>query len=703
MSSTVEFSTSGNVAVLTIDNPPVNALSKGTRYALRQAFRMACANPKIESILIAANGKIFSGGADIAEFQSAPDDSSLRDLFREIEQSPKPTVAAIHGLALGGALELALVCHYRVAGEKARLGLPEVNIGVIPGAGGTQRLPRLIAADAAMEMITSGKPVDAAKALQTGLVDAVLPSGEGFREAAIAFASEAAAREDRRTARDIPTATLPDDPQFLSVWQAKIAKSNPGRSAPIRALESAGNAFSMTLDEGLRREAAIFDECNASSEGRALQHIFFSERKVAHLRGLPPGTCARAVGSVAIIGAGTMGGGIAMNFLNAGIPVTILDVSEPGLQRGLANIRKNYEISAARGRMTQEQVEQRMALLTGTAQYEDIGAADLVIEAVFENLDVKKKVFAQLDAVAKKGAILATNTSTLDVNAIAAVTSRPADVIGLHFFSPANVMRLVEIVRARETAPDAVVTALDICRRIGKIGVVVGVCYGFVGNRMLEPYGREAHRLLLEGASVEDVDKALTDFGMRMGPLAVYDLAGNDIGALMREENRAAIEHDPSYARIGDILAQNGNFGQKSGRGFYVYEGRDRSPNEDLPAIIAKEAAALGIMPRAISQQEILERCMYTLIDEGIRILEEGIAQRPGDIDVIWCSGYGFPAHRGGPMHWADEIGLSTIGKALAGYRETLGAYGQMWFEPSDTMQKLAKSGAKLTSIFPND
>lgn len=701
--STVEYARYDDIAVLTLNNPPVNALGTAIRYALRQGYRQALADPKVNAIVITGKGKLFSAGADIAEFQAKPDDSSLRELFLEIERSPKPTIAALQGTALGGALELALVCNYRVAASNAKLGLPEFKIGVIPGAGGTQRLPRLIGIDAALEIITSGAPVTAKDAQDLGLVDAVIPLDVDFQASVISFARDVLARKSHRTARAIAFAYPSNDGNSFEQWRARIAKASRGLSAPQRALESVWNSMTLPIDEGLACEAAIFDECNTSAEGRALQHVFFAERKVAQVRGLPAGTRARNVAKVAIIGAGTMGGGIAMNFLNAGIPVTIVDMSDAGLERGLAAIRKNYEISASRGRFTAAEVEQRLGLLDGTTSYEAVGDADLVIEAVFENMAVKKAVFAELDRFAKPGAILATNTSTLDVNEIAAATRRPEDVIGLHFFSPANVMRLVEIVRASASAPDTIITALDMCKKIGKVGVVVGVCYGFVGNRMLEPYGREAHRLLLEGASPEAIDGAMTEFGMSMGPLSMYDLAGNDIGALIREQNKDQIAHDPTYCRMGDVLAGQGHHGQKSGKGFYVYSGREKLPNPDLPELIAREAKALGIEQRNITAQEILERCIYPLIEEGIRILEEGIAQRPGDIDTIWCNGYGFPKHRGGPMHWADEIGLASICRSLKDYRTALGAYGRTWFKPSASLEKLAASGARLTSLFPND
>lgn len=702
MAHAVDSFRRGDVAVLVLDNPPVNSLGAPTRQALQQVFRSALAAPEVKGILITGRGRLFTGGADISEFQTDLGEPGLPDLLREIEVSSKPVIAALNGTALGGGLELALVCHFRVAAEKAQLGLPEVKIGVIPGAGGTQRLPRLVNLDAALDIITTGTPVSARKALEIGLVDAVMPGGEGFLDAALAFARDALDRGVATNARFIERAAAPEQPNFFDDWRTKVAKASRGRAAPLRALDSVINAILLPLDAGLAREFEIFIECNGSAEARALQHVFFAERRAGKLRDRAENSAARPLSKVAIVGAGTMGGGIAMNFLNAGIPVMIMDLSEAGLERGIATIRKNYEISVARARLSQEDAVARMALLTKTTRYDDLADADLIIEAVFEDLDVKQKVFSELDRVAKRGAILATNTSTLDVNAIAATTGRPQDVIGLHFFSPANVMRLVEIVRAGKSAPDAIRSALDMCKRIGKVGVVVGVCYGFVGNRMLEPYAREAHRLLLEGASAAAVDKVLTDFGLSMGPFTMYDMAGIDIGALIRKENRAAIAHDPSYCRIGDVLAERGENGQKSGRGFYVYEGRERLPNPELEGLVAQEATALGITRRAISDQEIFERCFFPLVDEGIQILEEGIAQCPGDIDTIWCNGYGFPAYRGGPMHWAGEYGLGKICRALDGYRQSLGHYGDLWFHPSASLQKLAHDGGRFTDLFPN-
>jgi 3-hydroxyacyl-CoA dehydrogenase len=700
MTGTVHSTQHKNVAILTLDNPPVNALGAVTRQSLQSAFRRALADDEVRAIVITAQGKLFSAGADIAEFKGDLAEPGLAGLLAEIEGSTKPLIAAIHGTAMGGGLELALVCHYRITVATAQLALPEVNIGIIPGAGGTQRLPRLIGIEPAIEIITSGKPISAREALIIRLVDSIIEAPQDVLRAAIAFAEECLAVGRAPTnARNIALAEAPKDPNFFAARRAALTKSSRGAIAPLRALDAVQMATRLPLQEGLKQESEIFSECNCSPQARALQHLFFAERRASQAPGIDH-VDARPLHKIGVVGAGTMGGGIAMNFLNAGIPVTILDLSGEALERGLATVRKNYDISVSRGRISAEEADKCLALLTSAQSYESLADADLVIEAVFENMDVKKKVFAALDRVTKSGAILATNTSTLNVDHIAAVTSRPHDVIGLHFFSPANVMRLVEIVRGKQSAPDAVKTALAMCKRIRKIGVVVGVCFGFVGNRMLEPYSREAHRLLLEGATPELIDRALTKHGLSMGIFAMYDLAGVDVGALVRRENRAAIAHDPSYCRIGDLLAERGENGQKTGRGFYTYTGRERTDNPELPALIEQESSRLGISRRDISEREIVERCLFPLIDEGLRILEEGIAQRPGDIDIVWCNGYGYPALLGGPMHWADEYGPDRIWQVLDGYRRSLGLYGQTWFKPSASLEKIARQGSRVADYF---
>jgi 3-hydroxyacyl-CoA dehydrogenase len=701
MTSSLSIEKFGSVLLLRIKAPPVNALGARLRSDMQKALAAAVEDYEVTALVVSGQGKMFSAGADIAEFASGMAKPELPELLNAIERSRLPAVAAINGSALGGGLELALVCDYRFAALDAKLGLPEVSLGIIPGAGGTQRLPRLIGAEAAIAMVTSGKPVSAYEAEALGLVDRICASGDEAVTAAIAFAATLGA--GRRTARTARQPRLPEGEDFAAQQQAAVVRQAKGREAPLRALESILNVYAMPLDEGLTREIAIFTECNASLQAQALQHLFFAERQVAQVRGMDPSVNARPVASVAVIGAGTMGSGIATACLQAGLKVTLIDVNPASLAKGRQTIAGIIKGNVAKGRISEDAAAATLALLEAGDTLAAAATADIVIEAVIENLTVKQKVFAELDGVARPGAILATNTSTLDVNLIAAATARPQNVIGLHFFSPAHIMRLLEIVRGAQTCDEALKTALDLARRIGKVGVVVGVCYGFVGNRMLEPYAREAHRLLLEGASPSQIDTVLTRFGMAMGVLSMCDMAGNDIGALMRRENRAAIAHDPSYCRIGDVLDARGELGQKSGLGFYTYAGREKSDRAELTDLIAAEAAGLGIARREISDEEVFERCLYSLVNEGLRILEEGIAQRPGDIDTIWCNGYGFPALLGGPMHWAEAHGLKHIHDRMAHWREALGAYGKAWFTPAPSLTQLAQNGGRLAALFPSD
>jgi 3-hydroxyacyl-CoA dehydrogenase len=701
MGKTISAQTHGHVRLLRMQCPPVNALGANLRIDLLTALREAAEDSAVSALVLMGDGKLFSSGADIAEFGSVMAKPELPELLCEIESQRLPIVAVLNGSALGGGLELALVCDYRFAVSAAKLGLPEVSLGLIPGAGGTQRLPRLIGAEPAIGMITSGKPIGAAEAEQSGLVDRVFANAHEAVAAALDFAANLAS--ERRTARTAASLVLPDDARFAETQTAFVAKQARGREAPLWALESVLNAFALPLDEGLAREQAIFLECAASAQARALQHMFFAERKVAQVKGIGRDVKSRKLEQVAVIGAGTMGSGIATACLQAGLKVTLVDVNPASLERGQQAIGKIIAGNVAKGRISEDKAATTLALLTVADNLEATSSADVIIEAVVENMAVKQQVFAQLDCIAKPGAVLATNTSTLDVNEIAVATQRPDDVIGLHFFSPAHIMRLLEIVRGAQTAPDALKTGLELARRIGKVGVVVGVCYGFVGNRMLEPYSREAHRLLLEGASPAQIDGVLTRFGMAMGVLSMCDMAGNDIGALMRRENHASIAHDPSYCRMGDVLDTRGELGQKSGSGFYAYSGRDKAERGDLPDLIIAEAAALGITRREITDEEIFERCLYSLINEGMRVLEEGVAQRPGDIDTIWCNGYGFPALLGGPMHWAQSHGFRHIHDRLIHWRKALGAYGEAWFSPASSLETLAHNGGSITDLFPSD
>lgn len=694
MTARVTYRIDGDIAILGLTQPPVNSLGQALRAELQQAYRQALSDDQVAALVLVSEARIFCGGADIQEFGSdqafaSPD---LPSLLNELEASPKPVVAAIHGMALGGGLELALACDYRIADVKARLGLPEVNLGLIPGAGGTQRLPRLANVSLALEMITSGQPIAAERAHASGLLDR-LSQGDLLTDA-LEFTREILEQGAQvRSCADIEVNADDFPASGFDDFRASIARKTRGFFAPERCIQAIEAACRLPLAEGLEREQALFKECMNTPQARAQQHLFFAEREATKVPGVDSATPARSVRSVAVIGAGTMGGGIAMNFANAGIPVKLLELKQEALDHGLATIRKNYEISAKKGRMTETQVEQRMALLEGTLSYEDLGDADLVIEAVFESMEVKKAVFSRLDEVCKPGAILASNTSTLDLNQIASFTKRPQDVIGLHFFSPANVMRLLEIVRGDQTADDVIVTALQVAKAIRKVPVVVGVCFGFVGNRMLEPYGREAHRLILEGATPAQVDKVLTGFGLAMGPLSMFDLAGNDVGYLVRESRREAIAHDPSYNRLGDELYRLGRYGQKTGRGFYLYQGREQNEDPELIQLAEELARDLGIERREISDQEILERCVFMLINEAADILSEGIASRSGDCDLVWVNGYGFPAWRGGPMQYADELGLVNMLEGIEKYRKDLGDHGEMWFRPSNLLKELASAG----------
>ncbi len=699
MENLLKYERKGAVAVLTMNNPPVNALGLGLRQGLQRGLEEAWNDPKVEAIVIASGQPLFSAGADISEFSGENFSAGpfLPKLLDDLESSPKLTIAAVNGGAFGGGLETALACHYRVASEGTRLGLPEVTLGILPGAGGTQRLPRLAGVKTALDMIVSGKPASAEEALKAGFVDKVVPKGCDLVDAAVEFAGELIARKaPLRAAGDLPVDTKDLPENFFDEYRQSIARKTKGFFAPERCIRAVEAACELPLKEGLKRESELFQECLDTPQARAQQHMFFAERQCAVIPDIPKGTETRDIKTVGVIGGGTMGGGIAMNFINAGIPVKILEVQQGALDRGIATIRKNYDISVKRGRFTPEQVEKRMSLLEGTLNYTDLFDADLVIEAVFENMDIKEKVFKTLDEVCKPGAILATNTSTLDVDRIASFTKRPEDVIGLHFFSPANVMRLLEIVRGQKTSKDVVATALQMAKTIKKVGVVVGVCFGFVGNRMLEPYAREAHRLVLEGASPRRVDSVLADFGLAMGVLSMYDLAGIDVGYLIREGRREEIAKDPSYELIADKLYEMGRYGQKTGRGFYIYEGRDQIVDPEVDELAVKIAGNLGIERREISDQEIFERCIYMLINEGADILREGIAIRSSDIDVVWCNGYGFPVFRGGPMQYADEIGLDTVLNAIKKYREKLGEYGKMWFTPSPLLEKLVTEGKKF-------
>jgi 3-hydroxyacyl-CoA dehydrogenase len=679
------------IAVITIDNPPVNALGTAVREGVAECMYAAIADPHVNGIVLACAGRTFVAGADVTEFGKARTTSGWRELLKAMEDTPKPIVAAIHGTAFGGGLELALGCHFRVATAQAQLGLPEVKLGLLPGGGGTQRLPRAVGVELAVKMIVGGDPISGTEAAKHGLVDEIV---EGPRAGAEAFVHKVLAEQrPLRKLRDDDSklAAAKADRSIFSNAVAAMTKRSGGLEAPFAAADAVGFALDLPFNEGLDRERELFLRLEASEQSKAQRHAFFAEREARKIAGVPKDTKPRPVERVAIIGAGTMGGGIAMSFANVGIPVTLIETDTQALGRGLGVIRKNWETSAARGSIPADAPALRMALITGAIGIENVKDANLVIEAVFETMAVKKTVFGQIDQFAKPGAVLASNTSYLDIDEIARITTRPQDVLGMHFFSPANVMKLCEIVRGAKTVPDALATAVSIARRIEKVPVVVGVCHGFVGNRMLSQRATQTHELLLAGALPQQVDAVLTRFGMPVGPFAMSDIAGLDVGWRSRKDRGVKLE-------IPDSLCEAGRFGQKVGKGYYRYEGSSRTPlpDPDIEKLICETIARLGRKPRAITDEEILERSLYPMVNEGARILAEGIATRPGDIDVVWLYGYGWPIHRGGPMFWADQIGLKHIAERLAYYaRET----GDPSLEPAPLLKRLAAEGQSFAML----
>ncbi len=661
INASVDLRRDGEIAVVTVDNPPVNALKHEVRAGLAEALRQARDDDALKAVVIACAGRTFFAGADITEFGKPPQVPSLHDVIAAIEAMPKPVVAALHGTALGGGFELALACHFRVAVPGARVGLPEVKLGLLPGAGGTQRLPRLVGPEKALQMIVTGEPIGAAEAREIGIVDEI---AEGDLTAAAIDFARRVVREGRplRLLRDREEKLIGEG--FADAAEA-LTRRLRGREAPAACVEAVRNAIVLPFDEGLRRESELFRNLVTGDQSKAQRHIFFAEREAAKVPGIPEGTKPRPIATGAVIGAGTMGGGIAMCFANAGIPVTIIETGRDLLQKGLNRVAANYRTTVSRGGLSADEMERRIGLITGLTELEAVGSADIVIEAVFEEMDLKKRVFSDLDRLAKPNALLATNTSTLDVDEIARATKRPQDVLGTHFFSPANVMRLLEIVRGAATSPDALATAVMLGRQLGKVPVTVGVCYGFVGNRMLARRSVETERLLLEGARPEEVDAAVAAFGFPMGPFAMADMAGLDVGWRIRKGRGERNE-------IEDALCEAGHYGQKTGKGYFRYDAGSRTPIPDpeVEGIILERSARLGINRRPIAQEEIVERMIFPMINEGARILEEGIATRPGDIDVIWVYGYGWPAWRGGPMYYADQLGLAQIRDRLALYAD---------------------------------
>ena len=686
INASVDLQRDGELAVVTVDNPPVNALKHEVRAGLAEALRQARADGAVKAVVISCAGRTFFAGADITEFGKPPQAPSLHDVIAAIEAIPKPVIAALHGTALGGGFELALACHFRVAVATARVGLPEVKLGLLPGAGGTQRLPRLVGPEKSLKMIVTGDPIQASEALTDGVIDEIV---EGDLTAgAVAFA--------RRVVAEGRPLTLVRDREDKLIGEGfadaaeELTRRLRGREAPAACVEAVRNAIVLPFEEGLKREGELFRKLVTGDQSRAQRHIFFAEREAAKVMDMPEATKPRAIARGAVIGAGTMGGGIAMCFANAGIPVTIVETGRDLLQRGLDRMAGNYRTTVSRGGLDAAEMERRMGLITGVTELGAIGEADVVIEAVFEEMDVKKRVFANLDRVAKPNALLATNTSTLDVDQIARATARPQDVLGMHFFSPANVMRLLEIVRGAGTSFDALATAIALGRRLGKVPVTVGVCYGFVGNRMLARRSVETEHLLLEGALPQQIDAAVTGFGFPMGPCAMMDLAGLDVGWRIRQGRgeRALIE---------DALCDAGHYGQKTGKGYFRYEAGSRMPLPDaeVEKIILDAASRLGINRRPISEEEIVERMVLPMINEGARILEEGIAARPGDIDVIWVHGYGWPVWRGGPMHYADQLGLPHIRDRLRFYADRS---GDETLRPAPLLDRLAAEGRNFAN-----
>jgi 3-hydroxyacyl-CoA dehydrogenase len=687
LTSMVDYENVDGVAVLTLDNPPVNALSQGVRQGLKEGVAKALADDAVKAILIHCEGRTFIAGADITEFASGPAEPGLHSVLEDLDNASKPVIAAIHGTALGGGLETALCCHYRVAVASAKLGLPEVNLGLLPGGGGTQRLPRAVGVEKALQMVTSGVPISASEALEAGLVDRVVDGD--LREGALDFAREkiaAGGELSRIRDNDEKLVSARENPGIFEQFRKAIARKTRGFLAPeynIRCIEAAVN---QPFDEGMKTESKLFMELMTGAQSAAQQYFFFAERQAGKVPDVPKDTPEIPIARVGVIGSGTMGGGIAMNMVNVGIPVTIVEVKQEALDRGLGVIRKNYENTARKGRISEVDVEQRCGLITGSLDLNDLADCDLIIEAVFENMTVKKDIFTRLDAIAKPGAVLASNTSALDINEIAAVTKRPESVIGLHFFSPANVMKLLEVVRGDKTSKEVIKTSMSFAKRIRKVAVLVGVCHGFVGNRILFQRQAQAQQLALEGAPPHRIDKVLFDFGFPMGAFQMADLAGLDIGWNAETSNGATVK---------DRLCEMGRRGQKTGAGFYDYdENRTPTPAPIAGELFAEFAGKAGITQRDISDEEILERCILPMINEGAKILDEGIAIRASDIDVVYVYGYGWPVYRGGPMYYANSLGLDKVVAKLRGYQQSS---GDDFWEPSQYLVDLAEKGGRFS------
>jgi len=689
MSEVAQYTVREGIAVIAMNNPPVNGLGNALRAGLMALLQKAEADPAAKGVVIIGSAKAFSGGADIREFAKPREKPDLFEVNDQQDAMKKPLVAAIGGFALGGGLELALGCHYRVAAPRAQLGLPEVKLGILPGSGGTQRLPRVIPMADAVRMMTTGSTISAEKAKELGLVDEIV-TGD-LLEGAIKFLQQP--RPIRRV-RDIPARLQGDPEAFFAKVRDQVAKESRGYPAPLEIVACAAAAATLPFDEGRKVERERFQRLISTAESKALRHMFFAERQTSKIPGVPDDTPVRDIRKAAVIGAGTMGGGIAMCFANAGIPVTLVDTTQEALDKGLKKIRSNYAATVEKGRLTQSEMDKRMALISPGTNLSEIKNANIVVEAVFERMDVKQDLFKKLDALMPGGAILATNTSTLDVDQIAAATTRPEDVVGTHFFSPANVMRLLEVVRGKKTAKDVLATTMKLGKTLKKVPVVSGVCDGFIGNRMLEKYVQQSLFLLEEGATPAQIDSALQRWGMAMGPFAMYDMAGNDIGWEIRKR-RAQERPDMVYSKFADRICEKGWFGQKAGRGWYRYEKGSRKPvpDPDVDKLLEEYRSEIRVKPRKIPDDEIVERCIFALANEGARILEEGIALRASDIDMVYLTGYGFPPYRGGPMFYADQVGLDkvldSINKFKAGYQ------GSQW-QPAPALVKFAKEGRRF-------
>ena len=698
-----DYSTQGDIAIISLNNPPVNGLGLSTRLGIVHALQQALDDASIKAVVLTGQGKAFSGGADIKEFGTpkAVQDPNLLSVILAIENSPKPVVAAVHTVAMGGGLELALGCHYRIAAPGASIALPEVKIGLIPGAGGTQRLPRVLGVEPALNMIVSGEAIKSellASLPGQKLFDKMAASRDSVLDEAVAYARSVADTRPLPRVRDLPC-KHPQGDAYFQFARNMVKGASKNFPAPLKCVDAVQAATKMAFDKGLVNERELFLGLLTTPECRALRHLFAAQRAASKIADVPDDTPVRTIASVAVIGAGTMGGGISMNFLNAGIPVRMLEMKQEALDRGVATIRKNYEAQVKKGKLTQEKYDQRMALLTTTLRYDDIRDADLVIEAVFEEMGVKEKVFQQLDKTMKAGAILASNTSTLDVNTIASFTQRPQDVVGMHFFSPANVMKLLEVVRGAKTGKDVLATVMALAKKIKKTAVVSGVCDGFIGNRMIEQYSRQAGFLLEEGCTPQQVDKAVEAFGFAMGPFRMGDLAGNDIGWAIRKRRYVEKPH-LRYSKTADLLCEMGRYGQKTGAGWYDYQPgkRDAIPSAAVDAMIAEHRKTLGVTPRKISNDEIVQRLVFSLVNEAAHIIEEGIAAKASDVDMVYITGYGFPMHRGGPMLYADQFGLFNVVNTLRRFAQNPLDDANFW-QPAPLLARLAVEGKTFNNV----